>query len=133
VPHPVTSLFGQRDGRPHEGIDLGSPDGSPVRAVCGGRVVYAAERLRGYGRMVVLDHGRGLTTVYAHNEQLLVEEGQRVEAGQLLARSGHTGRATAPHLHFEVRRGGRPEDPLQFLPKRPGALVTSSLRPAESP
>lgn len=113
----VSSGFGWRDGRMHDGIDLVVPQGTAVTAACDGRVAYAGEKLRGYGRLIIVDHGDGLTTVYAHNRELLVSEGMPVARGQLIARSGATGRVTAPHLHFEVRRGGRPLDPLPFLPR----------------
>lgn len=115
---PLSSPFGWRDGRPHDGIDLAVPDGTPVRAADDGAVAFAGDRLRGYGRLVILEHAGGLVTVYAHNEALLVAEGERVARGQVIARSGHTGRVTAPHLHFEVRAGGRAVDPLPWLGAR---------------
>lgn len=115
----VTSAFGTRDGRPHEGIDMGAPTGTPIRAARDGRVLYAGDAVRGYGNMVVLDHG-DLLTVYAHDSVLLVRAGERVAAGQEIARVGASGRATAPHLHFEVRRGQTPQDPMRFLPPPKG-------------
>jgi murein DD-endopeptidase MepM/ murein hydrolase activator NlpD len=114
----ISSGFGVRDGRPHDGIDLSVPDGTPVHAAAGGDVVYAGDKLRGYGRLVILRHDEHLITVYAHNEKLLVAEGQRVVAGEVVSLSGHTGRVTAPHLHFEVREDGVPLDPERFLPSR---------------
>jgi murein DD-endopeptidase MepM/ murein hydrolase activator NlpD len=119
VEAPVTSPFGRREGYPHEGIDLGVPDGTAVRAAAAGQVVVAGERLSGYGRLLVVDHGDGLSTVYAHNSELLVAEGDRVASGQVIALSGHTGRVTAPHVHFEVRRDGEAVDPLPLLGARP--------------
>ena len=119
VEAPVTSGFGRRDGYPHEGIDLGVPDGTAVRAAAAGQVVVAGERLSGYGRLLVVDHGDGLSTVYAHNSELVVAEGDSVNRGQIIAMSGHTGRVTAPHLHFEVRRDGEAVDPLPYLMARP--------------
>jgi len=118
VEAPVTSGFGRRDGYPHEGIDLGVPDGTAVRAAAAGQVVVAGERLSGYGRLLVVDHGAGLSTVYAHNSELVVAEGDSVSRGQVIALSGHTGRVTAPHLHFEVRRDGEAVDPLPYLGAR---------------
>jgi murein DD-endopeptidase MepM/ murein hydrolase activator NlpD len=112
----VTSLFGARWGRPHEGIDLVAPVGTPVIAADGGEVVYAGNTVRGYGNMVVLRHRDDLMTVYAHNSVLLVKVGAIVQAGDRIALSGQSGHATGPHVHFEVRRGQTPRDPLQFLP-----------------
>jgi murein DD-endopeptidase MepM/ murein hydrolase activator NlpD len=112
----VTSLFGSRWGRPHEGIDLMAPVGTPVVAADGGEVVYAGNTVRGYGNMVVLRHRDDLMTVYAHNSVLLVKVGAVVRAGDRIALSGQSGHATGPHVHFEVRRGQTPRDPLQFLP-----------------
>ncbi len=111
----LSSGFGVRDGHPHEGIDLPVPKGTPVHAACDGTVAYAGDRLRGYGRLVLVAHAGGLVTVYAHNDRLLVTEGQHVTRGQELALSGQTGHATAPHVHFEVRRDNHPVDPLEFL------------------
>lgn len=114
----LSSPFGARGGRPHEGIDLHAPTGTPVLAADSGEVIYAGNTLRGYGNMVVLRHAPDLLTVYAHNSVLLVKPGERVASGQRLALSGQSGRATAPHVHFEVRQGEIPRDPLLFLPER---------------
>lgn len=115
----VTSLFGSRWGRPHEGIDLQAAIGTPVYAADEGEVVYAGNTVRGYGNMIVLKHVDALMTVYAHNSVLLVKVGQHVSSGQRIALSGQSGHATGPHVHFEVRRDQAPRDPLQFLPGRP--------------
>jgi len=112
----LTSRFGKRWGRPHEGIDMAAPIGTPVLAAAGGTVIYAGDQVRGYGNMVVLRHADNLVTVYAHNSLLLVQTGDPVTVGQEIARVGDTGRSTAPHLHFEVRRRDTPHDPLLFLP-----------------
>ena len=112
----LSSLFGKRWGKDHEGIDMAAPIGTPVYAAAGGTVIYAGDQVRGYGNMVVIRHGDGLVTVYAHNSVLLVHAGDGVTVGQEIARVGDTGRSTAPHLHFEVRRGETPQDPMQFLP-----------------
>jgi murein DD-endopeptidase MepM/ murein hydrolase activator NlpD len=116
----VTSLFGSRWGRPHEGIDLQAVVGTPVYAADGGEVVYSSNTVRGYGNMVVLRHADGLMTVYAHNSVLIAKVGQRVEVGQKIALAGQSGHATGPHVHFEVRRSDVPRDPLKFLPGRNG-------------
>jgi murein DD-endopeptidase MepM/ murein hydrolase activator NlpD len=112
----VTSRFGKRWGRPHEGIDMGAPIGTPVYAAAAGSVIYSGDQVRGYGNMIVLKHDEGLVTVYAHNSRLLVRAGEQVVVGQEIARVGDTGRSTAPHLHFEVRRRDVPVDPMPFLP-----------------
>ena len=112
----LTSLFGKRWGRDHEGIDMKAPTGTPVLAAADAEVVYAGNQVRGYGNMVVLQHAGDLLTVYAHNSLLLVRTGDHVVAGREIARVGDTGHSTAPHLHFEVRRGEVPQDPLPYLP-----------------
>jgi murein DD-endopeptidase MepM/ murein hydrolase activator NlpD len=112
----TTSSFGLRRGRPHDGIDVGAPRGTPIHAAEAGKVVYADDRLGAYGRVVVIKHVGSWATVYAHNDANLVEEGDFVERGDPIARVGRTGNATAPHLHFEIRRSNRPRDPLACLP-----------------
>jgi len=115
---PVTSGFGRRHGRPHDGIDIGAPEGSPVRAAAAGEVVYSSHRLTGYGNLIIIRHTRDMFTAYAHNRVNLVRRGQHVKQGQIIARVGRTGRASGPHLHFEVRRGPTPVNPLYYLPRR---------------
>ncbi len=112
----VGSPFGARWGKPHEGIDLPAPIGTPVFAAADGQVIYAGSGVRGYGLLVVVKHPSDLLTVYAHNSLLLVTAGQPVRAGDLIARVGQSGHATGPHLHFEVRIGQIPRDPMPFLP-----------------
>jgi murein DD-endopeptidase MepM/ murein hydrolase activator NlpD len=111
---PLTSGFGARWGHMHEGIDLGCPLGTEVRAAKGG-VVLSASWAGGYGKLVLVSHGGGLVTAYGHNSALLVRPGQAVSRGQVLARSGSTGHSTGPHVHFEVRVDGVPRDPLAWL------------------
>ncbi|MBN1630287.1 MAG: M23 family metallopeptidase [Thermoleophilia bacterium] len=100
----------------HEGIDLALALLSPVKAAGDGEVIYISN-LEVHGTTLVIDHGNGLATVYCHLTQTLVEEGTRVDQGQVVAESGMTGLATGPHLHFEVRDDGRPENPREFLPR----------------
>lgn len=110
----VTSPFGMRDGRPHEGIDIAAEEGTPIRVTSGGRVIFAGSRGT-YGLAVIIDHGGGVRTLYAHCSRLLVTDGQNVDAGTIVALSGNTGRSTGPHLHFEVLKNGVPLDPLPYL------------------
>ncbi len=110
----LTSGFGWRWGRMHEGIDLAVPSGTPVVAAASGTVVVAGW-LGGYGNLVVIDHGNGIATAYGHNTSVTVGYGQSVAQGQLVAYSGNTGHSTGPHVHFEVRVSGSPVDPLGYL------------------
>jgi len=116
----VTSDFGRRkdplDGADamHAGVDVSAAEGTPILSAAGGVVRSAGDR-GGYGLAVEIDHGAGVTTLYAHTGGALVKPGDRVEPGQPIATVGQTGRATGPHLHFEVRREGRPVDPGQAL------------------
>jgi murein DD-endopeptidase MepM/ murein hydrolase activator NlpD len=107
--------YGVRDGRRHDGIDIAAPEGTPVLAAAAGTVLYAGEQA-GYGSIVILRHDGGLVTLYAHNSRILVREGDRVKRGEAVARVGQSGKTTGPHLHFEVREGTRPKNPLLFLP-----------------
>ena len=110
----LTSGFGWRWGRMHEGIDLAVGSGTPVVSSVAGTVIVAGW-LGGYGNLVVVDHGNGLSTAYGHNASVTVGVGQSVAQGQLIAYSGNTGHSTGPHVHFEVRINGSPVDPLGYL------------------
>ena len=114
VSGPVTSGFGPRWGRMHEGIDIAVGLGTPVRAAAAGTVIYAGW-LGGYGNLVVVDHGGGLSTAYAHNTSFAMSVGQSVAAGQVVSYSGSTGNSSGPHVHFEVRVNGSAVDPLGYL------------------
>jgi lipoprotein NlpD len=111
----LTSRFGTREGRGHDGIDIGAAPGSKVKAAADGDVIFA-DNHRSYGNLVLIRHSNNLVTVYAHNSKNLVNRGQRVKAGQAIALVGSTGHSTGPHLHFEVRRGVTAENPLALLP-----------------
>ncbi len=115
---PVTSKFGRRGSRMHDGIDIGAKEGAPVRAAASGIVVYSDSRLSGYGKLIIIRHGKGLFTAYGHNQRNLVRKGKKVKRGDIIARVGHTGRSTGPHLHFEVRQGSTPVNPIAYLPRR---------------
>jgi murein DD-endopeptidase MepM/ murein hydrolase activator NlpD len=111
---PVTSPFGMRWGRMHTGIDIGVPYGTPIHAAASGQVIYAGW-MDGYGNLVFIDHGRGLSTGYAHQSSIAVSNGQTVTQGQVIGYVGCTGHCFGPHLHFEVRVNGTPVDPLGYL------------------
>jgi murein DD-endopeptidase MepM/ murein hydrolase activator NlpD len=110
----VTSGFGYRWGRMHEGVDIAVGQGTAVQAAGAGTVIYAG-LLGGYGNLAVVDHGNGLSTAYAHNSSLVSAVGQSVAAGEVIAYSGSTGHSTGPHVHFEVRLNGDAVDPLGYL------------------
>jgi murein DD-endopeptidase MepM/ murein hydrolase activator NlpD len=111
----VHSGFGQRGRWHHDGVDIDARRGDPIHAAAGGTVVFSGSR-GAYGKTVVVDHGGGVSTLYAHADALKARQGARVRAGQTIARAGRTGNAHGCHLHFEVRINGRPVDPLEHLP-----------------
>ena len=120
---PIASGYGYRN-HPilkrqilHSGIDIAAPNGTPIKAPAAGEVIYDGW-LRGYGRVVVLDHGRGYSTLYAHLSASLVKEGQVIKNGATIAKVGKTGNTTGYHLHFEVRVYGTPENPIRFLKRK---------------
>ena len=118
----LTSPFGPRKlkrghrSRLHKGTDFGAPRGTPIKSAGLGRVVHSGW-MGAYGRAVSIDHGEGLTTLYAHMDKTLVKLGQEVKPGTLIGLVGNTGRSTGPHLHFEVRLNNIPKAPDEFFPK----------------
>ena len=110
----VTSRFGARWGRTHTGIDLGAPTGTPIKAAAGGTVIFSGWKGT-LGKLVVISHGNGVQTYYAHCSSLLVSSGDTVSAGQLIAKMGNTGRSTGPHLHFEIRVNGSAINPQSYI------------------
>jgi len=118
----VTSEFGRRidpitrQPAGHTGIDLGAPTGTPIRAALDGTVQFVRYKATGYGYHLAIDHGGGFVTLYAHCSKILVTEGQRVTAGDIIAQVGSTGKSTGPHLHFEVRIKGEMKNPRSYLP-----------------
>jgi murein DD-endopeptidase MepM/ murein hydrolase activator NlpD len=98
----------------HEGIDISAPYGNNIRASASGRVIFAGY-MSGYGRALIIEHGRGMTTLYGHTSKLIVKEGQTVKKGEVVAKIGSSGRSTGPHLHFEIRIKDSPTDPLKYL------------------
>lgn len=119
---PVTSEFGARWGRMHRGVDIGADEGTPVRAARAGTVIEA-DYLSGYGLHVLIDHGDGLTTLYAHLSVIHVTAGEQIAQGSQLGEVGMTGNTTGPHLHFETRKVGDPQDPRTLLP--PGRALAA--------
>lgn len=117
---PLTSGFGRRTdplagtSRFHSGIDLAAAAGTPIAAVADGVVTRVGPR-GGYGNALEIDHGGGLSTLYAHASALAVKSGKTVQRGEIVGQVGSTGRSTGPHLHFEVRLDGKPQDPLKAL------------------
>ncbi|MCP5468669.1 MAG: M23 family metallopeptidase [Deltaproteobacteria bacterium] len=115
----ITSHFGwrkisRRRARMHLGTDIAGPVGTVIYAPAAGKVSFSGTK-GGYGNTVVLDHGNDLSTLYGHNSELLVKEGQWVEKGQAISKMGSTGRSTGPHLHYEVRISGKPVNPRKFF------------------
>lgn len=115
TPGPVTSYFGERWDRMHNGIDIGADTGTPIVAAAGGTVILA-EWFGGYGNAVLIDHGDGFVTLYGHQSDIVVSLGDEVAGGDTIGLVGSTGHSTGPHLHFEVRVGGTPQDPMLYLP-----------------
>lgn len=112
--YEFTSPYGMRWGQLHAGVDLAVDEGTPVNAVHAG-VVKLARWYGGYGNAVIIDHGNGVETVYGHNSSLLVQEGQRVKAGDVISLAGNTGHSYGSHVHLEVHVNGQPKDPITWL------------------
>lgn len=127
----LMSSFGSRidpfsgEGTIHTGVDLQAPRGTTVKAAADGIIAHA-EWMSGYGRLVIVDHGNGLQTYYGHLSKFLVVPGQEVRRGDVIALSGASGRATSPHLHYEVRMGGTPVNPYPFLAKSAMSVQAST-------
>jgi murein DD-endopeptidase MepM/ murein hydrolase activator NlpD len=111
----ITEFFNDTESKRHQGIDIPAALGTPIKASSSGAVIYSGNTIRGYGNLIILRHSEEWVTVYAHNQVNLVEEGNWVERGQTIGRVGQTGRATGPHLHFEIRRKNKAVDPMPFL------------------
>ena len=111
----VTQRYRPKKNRTHQGIDLAGKKGSPVFSAGSGRVVYVGRKFSGYGKMILVDHGKGVATLYSHLNRFFVRSGQRVHKRQLLGSMGRTGRATGVHLHFEVMEDKIPIDPEIYI------------------
>jgi len=110
----VSSKFGKRRGRHHDGVDIPAVTGTHIVASAGG-VVKVAGVMRGYGKVIVVSHDGGYHSVYAHNSKHFVKKGQKVSQGEVIGRVGSTGRSTGPHLHFEIRRKNKVRNPAMYL------------------
>ena len=126
--YTVTSPFGKRWGVLHPGVDLSAPEGTRYYAAAAGTVILCRWN-SGYGYNVMIDHGGGVVSVYGHSSKLLCKEGQRVQAGDLLALVGNTGYSFGPHLHFEIRLDGVPIDPVPFM-RRNGVDIPQHIETA---
>ncbi|HYF93376.1 MAG TPA: peptidoglycan DD-metalloendopeptidase family protein [Symbiobacteriaceae bacterium] len=115
---PISSPFGPRDGRNHNGLDLAAQMGDPIKAARDGEVILAGP-VSGYGQTIILMHEDGTRTLYAHASRLLVQAGERVRQGEVIAEVGSTGHSTGPHLHFEIIVNNKPLDPILYLPRNP--------------
>ncbi len=115
----ISSEFGSRWGKKHEGIDVAAHEGEPVKAAAAGVVLYAGNGLRGYGNVLILRHDNQVTTLYGHNSKLIAQKGQKVAEGETVALLGSTGHSTGPHVHFEVRNGNQAVNPRSKLGKAP--------------
>ncbi|GAC1666444.1 MAG: hypothetical protein NVS9B2_06560 [Steroidobacteraceae bacterium] len=113
----VSSEYGDRRGKMHKGMDMAADAGEPVYAIAAGEVIYAGDGLRGYGNVVILRHDRKTCSLYAHNSELKVKQGDQVTQGTLIALLGSTGHSTGPHVHFEIRDGDTAVNPRTVLPK----------------
>lgn len=112
--------FGRKGSEAHDGIDLAAPAGTPVKTAGPGEVLFAGDQ-KGYGLIAIVEHPNRLVTLYAHNRDLRVKTGQKVREGQVIATVGDSGATSGPHLHFEVRKDGKPVDPLEHLGPVPAA------------
>lgn len=118
--YKVSSHFGPRGKKHHDGVDIPAPKGTPIVAVDTGVVIYSDNGIRGYGNMLVIAHGNDMFTVYAHNKKNKVDKGDKVKRGEIIAEVGNTGRSSGPHLHFEIRVKDVVRNPSQYLSKNSG-------------
>ena len=111
----ITTYGSKTNGKSNDGINLAVPEGTPVKAAEDGVVAYSGNELKGYGNLVLVRHSNGYVTAYAHASELMVKRGDTIKRGQIIAKSGQSGEVGSPQLHFEIRKGSSPVDPLQFL------------------
>ncbi|WP_159006019.1 LysM peptidoglycan-binding domain-containing M23 family metallopeptidase [Bradyrhizobium sp. S69] len=111
----ITAYGAKANGKANDGINLAVPEGTPIKAADDGVVAYSGNELKGYGNLVLVRHANGYVTAYAHASELMVKRGDTIKRGQVIAKSGQSGEVQSPQLHFEIRKGSSPVDPLQFL------------------
>lgn len=111
----ITSYGAKTNGKSNDGINVAVPEGTPVKAAEDGVVAYSGNELKGYGNLILVRHSNGYVTAYAHASELMVKRGETIKRGQVIAKSGQSGEVGSPQLHFEIRKGSSPVDPLQFL------------------
>ncbi|MEL7529636.1 MAG: M23 family metallopeptidase, partial [Pseudomonadota bacterium] len=115
----IISDFGTKPGGgKNEGVNLAVPEGTPVKAADDGTVIYSGNELKGYGNLVLVRHSEGWVSAYAHNSELKVKRGDTIRRGDVIGLAGATGSVNQPQVHFELRKGNKPVDPLNHLPKR---------------
>ncbi len=119
----LSSFGGMSGGEKNDGINIAAPRGEPIHAAASGIVTYCGNELKGYGNLVLIRHGDGYVTAYAHADSIAVGRGDYVEAGQVIGTAGSSGDVDVPQVHFEIRRGVRPVDPRSLLPK---SLIVAS-------
>ncbi len=119
----LSSFGGMTGGERNDGINIAAPRGEPIRAAASGIVTYCGNELKGYGNLVLIRHGDGYVTAYAHADSIAVGRGDYVQAGQVIGTAGSTGDVEVSQLHFEIRRGVRPVDPRSLLPR---SLIVAS-------
>ena len=111
----ITSYGAKTNGKQNDGINVAVPEGTPIKAAEDGVVTYSGNELKGYGNLILVRHSNGYVTAYAHASELMVKRGDSIKRGQVIAKSGQSGEVGSPQLHFEIRKGSTPVDPLQFL------------------
>jgi hypothetical protein len=112
----ITGFGARSSGGQNDGINIAVPEGTPVKAAAGGVVAYAGDELKGYGKLILIRHANNFVTAYAHLAEMTVKKGQTIQSGQVVGQSGQTGNVTSPQLHFELRKGATPVDPLLYFP-----------------
>ena len=111
----IAGYGAKTNGKQNDGINVAVPEGTPIKAADDGVVAYAGNELKGYGNLVLVRHASGYVSAYAHASEITVKRGDTIKRGQVVGKAGQTGDVTSPQLHFEIRKGSAPVDPLQFL------------------
>jgi murein DD-endopeptidase MepM/ murein hydrolase activator NlpD len=130
--HPIYKTL-----RMHTGIDFSAPVGTPIYATGDGVVEHLKNKMTGYGKVMMINHGFGYESLYAHMSKIFVKPGEKVKRGQIIGYVGNTGRSTGPHLHYEIRKNGKPVNPVHFFfqdltPEEYEKVIEISSRPTQS-